>query len=481
MSQAPLTTMQKAFAFNMDHNKYGTIAEIGAGQEVSRCFFRAGGAAGTIAKTISAYDMTVSDAIYGEEEHKRYVSESRLQKMLDKEFRLVIQRVSDLRPKTSTYFAFADTVTAKGFSQRGECHGWLGIKLQLSPGAEPSQILLHIRMLDQSHTLQQEAVGILGVNLIYGAFQYHSQLDQLINSLGDNLEWGRLEVDLIRFNGPYFEKVDNRLMALKLVQMELANAVVFGTDHRTLVHPSELFYDRDVLVMRSVFKPITNVGQDMMTSGMEIFARVPEVNAGRAITVPEISVVDMRNQNSFNMQDILDRVDCLNLLGYPVIVSNFLRYFRVRDFIGRYTRKKVAFVLGIPNLETLFDQTYYNGLPGGIIGAFASLFDRETLLFVYPMRHTNYPDEIITTDSFRVPEDVKHLYYHLRANNKILPVEKYNDANMHTWPDEVLKQIQKGPGEWEKSVPEPVAQAIINRCMFGFCSARKAQLKSIES
>ena len=203
---------------------------------------------------------------------------------------------------------------------------------------------------------------------------------------------------------------------------------------------------------------------------MEIFSRIPEVNSDRAIIAPEISVADMRKQNTLDMQDMLDRVDCLNLLGYPVIVSNYLRYFRLRDFIGRYTRKKVAFVMGIPNLETLFNEAYYDGLAGGILGAFASLFDRETLLFVYPMRSEDHPNEIITTENFPVPEDVKHLYEYLRANNKIIPVEKYNDANMHIWPDDVLQLILKGPGDWEKYVPEPVAKLIGNRCMFGFCS-----------
>jgi hypothetical protein len=241
MVDEPIATMQKAFSFNMDKDKYGTIAEIGAGQEVSHFFFRAGGAAGTIAKTISAYDMDFSDAIYGEEADKRYVTENRVKKMLDKEFRLVLERVGNKRPENSTYFAFADTITAKSYSQKGECHGWLGIKLQLYPGAAPCEILLHVRMLDESNLMQQEAVGILGVNLIYGAFAYYSDIERLIRSLGDNLEWGRLEIDLIRFTGPYFENVDNRLMALKLVEMELSDAVVFATDRKTLVHPSELF------------------------------------------------------------------------------------------------------------------------------------------------------------------------------------------------------------------------------------------------
>ena len=468
MSDEPLTTMQKAFNLNMDLAKYGTIAEIGAGQEVSRFFFRAGGAAGTIAKTISAYDMDFSDAIYGKEEDHRYVTESRVKKMLDKEFRLVLERVGYKRPKNSTYFAFADTITAKSYSQKSECHGWLGIKLQLSSGAEPCEILLHVRMLDESNLMQQEAVGILGVNLIYGAFYYYTDIEKLIRSLGDNLEWGRLEIDLIRFTGPYFENVNNRLMALKLVEMELSDAVVFATDRKTLVHPSELFYKRDVMVMRSMFKPVTNVSEDMMNGGMEIFLRTNGVDVKMAMAVPEISIAEMRKLGTFDMQDILDRVDCLNLLGYPVIVSNYLRFFRVRAYLGRYTKGKVAFVLGIPNLITLFDAAYYEGLKGGILGAFASLFDRETLLFVYPLRNPNDPKQIITAETFPVPELLKFFYYYLQANHMILPVERYNDANMHIWPEDILEQIKRGRGAWETSVPKVVAEEIISRGLFDF-------------
>ena len=468
MSDEPLTTMQKAFNLNMDLAKYGTIAEIGAGQEVSRFFFRAGGAAGTIAKTISAYDIDFSDSIYGKEEDHRYVTESRVKKMLDKEFRLVLERVGDKRPKNSTYFAFADTITAKSYSQKSECHGWLGIKLQLSSGAEPCEILLHVRMLDESNLMQQEAVGILGVNLIYGAFYYYTAIEKLIRSLGDNLEWGRLEIDLIRFTGPYFKDVNNRLMALKLVEMELSDAVVFASDRKTLVHPSDLFYNRELMIMRSMFKPVTNVSEDMMNGGMALFLRTHGVDVKMAMAVPEISIAEMRLLGTLDMQDILDRVDCLNLLNYPVIVSNYLRFFRVRAYLGRYTKGKVAFVLGIPNLTTLFDAAYYEGLKGGILGAFASLFDRETLLFVYPMRNPDDPEQIITSETFPVPEPLKFFYYYLQANNMILPVERYNNANMHIWPEDILKQIKKGRGEWETSVPEVVAEEIIRRGFFGF-------------
>ncbi len=472
MADEPIATMQKAFLFNMDEDKYGTIAEIGAGQEVSHFFFRAGGAAGTIAKTISAYDMEFSDAIYGEEKDKRYVTENRVKKMLDKEFRLVLERVGDKRSDKSTYFAFADTITAKSYSQKGECHGWMGIKLQIYPRAAPCDILLHVRMLDESNLMQQEAVGILGVNLIYGAFKHHSDIERLIRSLGDNLEWGRLEIDLIRFSGPHFEAVDNRLMALKLVEMELSDAVVFASDRKTLVHPSELFYKRELMVMRSMFKPATNVSVDMINSGMEIFLRTPGLDANMAMAVAEISIAEMRKLGTFDMQDILDRVDCLNLLNYPVIVSNYLRFFRVRAYLGRYTNGKVAFVIGIPNLTTLFDANYYEGLKGGMLAAFASLFDRETLLFVYPMRSPDDPGQIITAETFSVPEPLKYFYYYLQANDRILPVERYNNANMHIWPEDILKQIKKGRGEWETSVPEIVAEEIIRRGFFGFDTGR---------
>ena len=469
MSENILSTIQKAFELNMDHEKYGTVAEIGAGQEVSRAFFKAGGAAGTIAKSMSAYDMSFSDAIYGQEENKRYVTQSRLNKMLEKEFQLVLNRVGKTRSKNSTYFAFANTVTAKSYIQDGECHGWLGIKLQLSPQAEPSQILLHVRMLDESNLLQQEAIGILGVNLIYGAYYHFQDLEKLIRSLGDNLEWGRLEIDLIRFEGPKFENVDNRLMALKLVELQLSDAVVFNADRRTLIHPSDLFYKKDIMVMRSNFKPMTLVSMDMMESGMEIFRQLPDVNTEAALTVPEISVAEMRARKAMDMDDILGRVDLLNIMGFPVIVSNYLRFFRVRDYLGRYTNGKVAFVLGIPNLTTIFDKDYYQGLKGGLLGAFASLFDHDTVLIVYPMRCPKKPDEVITTDNFQVPESLKYFYYYLVANNKILSVENYNDTNLHIWPEDILKQIQNGSGDWEEYIPEPVVKEIINQKLFGYC------------
>lgn len=470
MSQESMTTIQKAFEFNMDRDKYGTIAEIGAGQEVSRTFFIAGGAAGTVAKTISAYDMSFSDAIYGAEESSRYVTESRLKKMLDKEFGLVVDHVGESRPDTTTYFAFADTMTAKSYSQRGECHGWMGIKLQLSPNSEPSQICLHVRMLDDSNLMQQEAIGVLGVNLIYGAHYHYKDPKKLIRSLGDNLNRERMEIDLIRFSGPEFEHVDNRLMALKLVELELSDAVVFNADRETLVHPSELFYKRDIALARGLFQPVTNVSQDILTSGMEIFQQTQGVNSETAMLVVEISVADLRYQDQLNMRNILQRVDCLNLLGYPVVVSNYLRHFRVRDYLSRYTTGQVAFILGIPNLITLFNEDFYEGHKGGLLGAFASLFDLDTQLIVYPMRTAENPDEMITGETFKAPEHLKYFYKYLLANNKIISIEKYDNSIMHIWPDDVLKRIKQNSGDWERDVPEIIVREIAEQALFGYAT-----------
>jgi hypothetical protein len=264
--------------------------------------------------------------------------------------------------------------------------------------------------------------------------------------------------------------VDNRLMALKLVEMELSDAVVFASDRKTLVHPSELFYKREVLILRSMFKPVTNVSIDMMDGGMDMFLRTTGVNVKTAMAIPEISIAEMRKLGKIDMQDILGRVDCLNLLNYPVIVTNYLRFFRVRAYLGRYTKGNVAFVLGIPNLTTLFDTDYYEGLKGGLLGAFASLFDRETLLFVYPMRSKINSEQIITAKTFPVPEPVKFFYYYLLANQKILPVEKYNVDNMYIWPEDIRRQIKKGRGEWETCIPEVVTEEIIRRRLFGYDS-----------
>src|SRR5688572_28840541 len=225
MNDETFSTHQKARQINLDATKYGTFAEIGAGQEVARFFFRAGGAAGTVAKTISAYDMAVSDAIYGSTE--RYVSRQRLQAMLQHESDLLLQRLDQTRGDKITFFTFANTVATHSFTRQEEGHGWMGMRFQTRPREQPSEIILHVRLLDRENVRQQEALGVLGVNLIHGAFYQHREPAKLIRALLDNLTWERVEVDLIRFSGPAFAGADNRLMALELVRQGLTEAAMF--------------------------------------------------------------------------------------------------------------------------------------------------------------------------------------------------------------------------------------------------------------
>ena len=217
-------THQKALKVNLDPTKYGTFAEIGAGQEVARWFFRVGGAAGTIAKSMSAYDMTISDAIYGQSD--RYVSRQRLHKMLDHEFGLMLERLQAKRGADTRFFVFADTVAAKSFKGTGECHGWMGIRFQNQPGAEPSQIIIHVRMLDRENLQQQEALGIIGVNLVYGAFYLSNDPKAFIGSLLDDLTHERVEVDpLNQYLLPF---LDGSRDCEDLVDLLLAGPVAGG-------------------------------------------------------------------------------------------------------------------------------------------------------------------------------------------------------------------------------------------------------------
>ena len=464
-----LSTMQKAFEINMDPAIYGTIAEIGAGQEVARFFFLSGGAAGTIAKTISAYDMRFSDALYGKVASGRYVSENRLRKMLETEYDLVIKRVSDQRPKNSIYFAFADTVTARSYARpSAECHGWMGICLQAYPGAPLSRIILHVRMLDEANREQQEAIGILGVNLIYGAFHYFRKPEKLIDSLRDNLSKDRNEIDVIRLEGACFEGLDNRRVALNLIESGLTRAVLFSPQ-KDVVQPSEVLYKKNILVHRSQFYPVTKVTVDMIKCGMKIFLNDPSLDEEKTVILPEISLADTLPDGHIDKEDILHRADTVSLLGHPVLVTTYLRFFRIREFLHRYTNGKVGFVLGIPNVQLIFDDAYYKGLEGGIMGAFARLFDGKTKLFVYPLRKG---DNILTAETFPVPQHLKHLYLYLRQNQMIEPVQDYDESVLHIWPEEVHQKLKKGRGSWESMVPQTVSDEIIKRRMFEFGSER---------
>jgi hypothetical protein len=356
-------TNKKAFQINLDGKRYGTFAEIGAGQEVARRFFQVGGASGTIAKTMSAYDMTFSDAIYGPTD--RYVGRVRLQTMLDREYDLLIERLDKKLGQHRTFFVFADTVAARSFKLRNESHGWLGVRFQTEPRGPSSQIIIHVRMLDEANVAQQEALGVIGVNLLYGTF-YYVQPEKLISSLQENLAPGRIEVDMIKFSGPAYQGVDNRLMSLQLVSQGLTDAVLFNADGET-VQPAEVLHKKALLVERGSFRPVTYATNDMLDGARRVFLEKCGCPEDKLVVLMEMTLENLLAEGQLNHADFLARVDILGALGRNVLVSRFGEYYRLAGYLSRYTNLMIGLVLGVPSLMEIFDERYYTNLEGGIL------------------------------------------------------------------------------------------------------------------
>lgn len=460
--QSLLTTQQKALEINLDESKYGTFVEIGAGQEVARQFFSAGAAAGTVAKTMSAYDMQISDVIYGKA--GAYVSQQRLEQMLTREFDLLNERLASSRPKITQFFSYAATVTAKSFKQKNECHGWVGINVQLYPEAPPSEIILHVRMLEDDNQAQAEALGILGVNLIYGAFHYKNKPKRIIESLLDNIEAKRLEIDLIHFSGPYFTEVDNRLMNLHLVRSWCCRAVMFDTNGHS-IPPGSALRKKDVMVLRGSFKPPTKIHIEMRDAGLEQFQKIADHNDRGILTVAEITMSELASDQEQDDTSFLARIDILAKLGFNVLISDYLRYFRLRSWIRNYTDNSIGIVLSVHDFNSLFDPSYYEGMEGGILVAMGKLFSDDTHVFVHPAIING---ERVSLDNVVVPDKVQHLLAHLIHNRSLVAIENYNEANLHILARELVKQLPYGRGDWESCLPEGVAEEIIEKKLFGY-------------
>jgi hypothetical protein len=459
-------THQKALRINLDPRWYGTIAEIGAGQEVVRWFFRVGGAAGTVAKSISAYDMAVSDAVYGKAE--RYVSVGRLQGMLDKEFQLNVDRLGDERGDSTSFFAFADTVVARSYRGGNECHGWMGVKFQAHAHDEASQIVMHVRMLDVEAWLQQEALGIVGVNLLYGAFFEHHEPEQLIESLLDRLTVGRIEIDMIQFRGIEFRAVDNRLMALKLVQLGLSGVAMFGPD-REVLQPSEVLRKKAVLVERGSFRPPTHVNLDMLETAKAKFAEDPAV-AGKPIL--QLTEITMRNllaggAAEVDRRDFLARAELLAACGQTVLITDYFDYYRLSAYIGERTTERIGIVMGVPSLIDLFDEKNHAQLPGGILESFGRLFKNGLKLYVYPLQPS--PDEELkTVDDIKVQPEIQPLYDYLAGRGSFVNLDNYRPEYLPVFSRDVLRRIAANDDSWETMVPEQVAELIKRRAFFGY-------------
>jgi hypothetical protein len=472
MTKEKLNTGQKALQINLDAKRYGTFAEIGAGQEVARWFFHVGKASGTVAKTISAYDMAVSDAIYGTAE--RYVSRKRLQAMLDLEFDLLLKRLDKARGDKCTFFAFANTVTTKQVTKPGqeEGHGWLGIKFQAHPHGEASTIIIHVRMLDWETPRQQEAVGIIGVNLIHGAFYQDTDPTALIGALLDGLTSQRVEVDMIKFSGPAFTGVDNRLMALQLVEQWLTEAAMFTANGETII-PSELLYKKPVLLERGSFRPLTSPMLDMLERAQEMFVKEPALQGETPVVMFEMTLRQLQVNDTIDHRDFLDRVDTLGALGKPVLISNFLRYHRLVSYLSRQTQKPIGLPIGLVRLRDVFDEKFYTDLAGGLMESLGQLFKNGAKLYVYPSldRKTG---KLITIENMEVAPHLRHLYAHLVENKFIENITTYNADALKIYSGEVLAKIHSADESLSKLIPPQIFEVIKAKKLFGWGQATVA-------
>ncbi len=472
-------TKQKALAINLDPKIYGSFAEIGAGQDVAANFFKAGASSGTIAKTMSAYDMVFSDAIYGAQQNRRYVSEPRLISMLEHEYGLLIERLTSQRGDKTTFFAFSNTMSALNYHKTNDGHGWMGVRFQLEPNGPFNDVVLHVKLLDNDNVLQQQAVGILGVNLIYACFYYPEIPPVFLLSLMDNLSRDAIQIDMIRFEGPNFTKVDNRLMSLHLVKYGFSDAALFGPDGKNQ-QPSEVLYKKHIVVIRGRFRPIINVHLDMLNTGVKQFVAEPDVDRKNLVVIAELTLQALKERNAgesaeIDEKDFLERVDILCSLGQTVLISNFHEYYKLVAYLSGITKLKIGMVLGYPNLEYIFTEEHYNNLPGGILESFATLFSRKVKLFIYP---TLRDGVIWNCLRFYPPPHLIDLYRYLIANNKIEDIRHYNEGNLHVQTDKVLNMIKQNEAGWEQYVPADVAAMIKERCLFGFSCVNDVAAKT---
>ena len=456
-------TDRKARQINLDPEKYGTFAEIGAGQEVARRFFRVGGAAGTIAKTMSAYDMTFSDAIYGPTD--RYVSRARLRTMLDHEYSLLLERLDAKVGGERTFFVFADTVAARSFKHHTESHGWLGVRFQTHPRSEASEIIIHVRLLDTENVDQQEALGVMGVNLLCGAF-YHGQPERLIASLHENLAAGRIQVDMIKFSGPAFPGMDNRLMSLQLVSQGLTDAVMFQADGET-VQPAEVFYKKAILVERGSFRPVTYATNDMLNGARRMFLKQCNCSEEELVVLMEMTLENLLADGELNLSDFLARVDILGALGRTVLISKFAEYYRLATYLSRYTNRMIGLVLGVPSLMEIFDEKYYLNLEGGILEALGRMFKGGLKLFVHPTIDEQ-TGKLISASQLNVAPNLRALFQYLIDNRYIEEIVDYSEEYLRIHPPDVLAKLKSGDAGWERMVPPEVAAVIKRRRFFGY-------------
>ena len=462
-----IPTARKALQINLDTDFYGSFAEIGGGQEVARQFFMAGGASGTVAKTISAYDKLFSDARYNDNKPGRYVSEERLMKMLRKEYHEVVKLLSE-KNSARTFFAFADTVEILNYSKNNYAHGWMGVKFQLKNGGKPNWVTLHVKLLENDGVLQQATLGILGVNLLYACKYFTNDPDRFLKSLTDNLSPERFRISALRMRGPDLDYVDNRLLAIQLVKNGMAYAMMFD-NKGNVQQPSDMLYKKNVLAFRGSFRPVTYVVKDILRQSMELFQKDESYEPDNTLSFCEISLNNLLSEGDIDTRDFLERIDMLNAIGQNVMISNFKEYYKLVDFFSQFKLKNLRIVMGVPTLEKVMDKHYYHHLKGGILQALGLLFPRNTKLYIYPtFNKDGNRMRKITSEEISLADDIRLIYRYLKQNRLILDLKSELPEHLFIKSREVLKMIQENNPEWEKFVPMQMARTIKEKGLFGF-------------
>lgn len=462
----------KCLRINLNENIYGTFAEIGAGQETVRQFFRAGGASGTIAKAMSAYDKAFSDAIYGIENDKRYVTEARLRKMLNHEVNLVEERILRESHPNKMFFAYANTVATIDFAKKYKGHGWVGIKYQVDPDQGYNEIVLHLRFKETDARLQQETLGVLGTNLIYGAFYKYNEPKKLLRYLYDHLHKDQVEIDTINFSGPVFEDVDNRLMSLQLVKNGMTDAVMFSPDGNNVL-PARVLYKKNILTLRGSFRPVTKVNMDMYQKSLDMFIKENKVDEEKTQVIFEITLSNLRAEGEIDEQDFMDRARLLCSLGQTVLISNFQEFYKLVEYFSQYSKARMGLAMGVNNLVDIFDEKYYRHLSGGILEAFGKLFFKDLRVYLYPMQ--NDDGTLTTSENLKVHPRMKELYKFFKYNGKVVDITDYDEKILTVFSRTVLKMIAEGDDGWERMLPEGVAKLIKEKSLFG-CETEQVHL-----
>ena len=464
MKNIVLTPVQKALEVNLNPETYGTFAEVGAGQEVVRHFFRAGGASGTIAKAMSAYDKDFSDAIYGKEANGRYVCESRLKNMINHEYGLITERLNREKHPNKRFFSFANNVETINFSKTNDGHGWMGLRFQLCPNSKPNDVVLHYLLHEREAKQQQESAGILGVNLLHGCMFHSDNPKMIIKKLFDNISKGHIEINMIQMNGPDFDYVDNRLLSLYLVRERMTDAVIFSPDGVNL-QPSDVLYKKNILAIRGSFRPVTKVNIDMIKNGYNKFILENRVKKEDLQVLFEITLSNLSSEGEIDEQDFLDRADILCSLGQTVLISNYQRYYKLLDYFSRFTKKRMGIIMGVPNLKQIFEEKYYRHLSGGILEAFGRMFNRDLKIYLYPYQKQK-EGEITNSKNINIHPRFRSLYDYLIFNQRIIDIE-YDPDVLNIFSPVVLRMIKNGVSGWEDMVPAYVDNVIKQKKLFG--------------